>query len=204
MIGGRAPKYEWRPNPDGQSRSIEEAREIARRWGVAIPEYVSFAIDKYDWLDADTTAKTTTFKEPAGTMIYWSMLFHNQTGKIPFLIRKNVLRSDEAIVAVIGHEMYELEELRKAIWEKWRGDRTLAGRGASRQCGQFSLARLGLRGRVGGQNERRRVMVNELIEMYREGAITGYQVMIDCLHMLDPDNRTSYSAISPRRYWMRC
>jgi hypothetical protein len=31
-------------------------------------------------------------------------------------------------------------------------------------------------------------MVNELMEMYRDGAITGYQVMIDCLHMLDPKN----------------
>ncbi len=30
-------------------------------------------------------------------------------------------------------------------------------------------------------------MVDELIEMYQNGAITGYQVTIDCLHMLDPD-----------------
>jgi hypothetical protein len=31
------------------------------------------------------------------------------------------------------------------------------------------------------------VILDELIEMYRDGAITGYQVTIDCLHMLDPD-----------------
>ena len=31
-------------------------------------------------------------------------------------------------------------------------------------------------------------MVDELIEMYQDGAITGYQVMMDCLHMLDPDH----------------
>src|SRR5438445_10986911 len=48
---------------------------------------------------------------------------------------------------------------------------------------------MGLRGRISGQNERRCVMVDELIEMYREGAITGYQVMMDCLHMLDPGHR---------------
>ena len=29
-------------------------------------------------------------------------------------------------------------------------------------------------------------MVDELLEMYHAGAITGYQVMLDCLHMLDP------------------
>jgi len=28
-------------------------------------------------------------------------------------------------------------------------------------------------------------MIRHLIEMYEEGAITGYQVMVDCLHMLD-------------------
>jgi hypothetical protein len=31
-------------------------------------------------------------------------------------------------------------------------------------------------------------MPGDLIEMYREGAITGYQVMMDCLQMLDPDH----------------
>ena len=117
MIGGREPKYDWRSNPDGKTRTIEEACQIARHWGVVIPDYVFFAIDKYGWLDADTTAKTTTFKEPAGTMIYWSSLFHKHTRKIPFLIRRDIMRSDEAIVAVIGHEIYELEEMRKAFEE---------------------------------------------------------------------------------------
>jgi hypothetical protein len=32
------------------------------------------------------------------------------------------------------------------------------------------------------------MVVDELIEMYEEGAITGYQVMIDSLHLLDPHN----------------
>jgi hypothetical protein len=31
-------------------------------------------------------------------------------------------------------------------------------------------------------------MVNELIEMYQDGGITGYQVMMDCLQILDPDH----------------
>jgi hypothetical protein len=31
-------------------------------------------------------------------------------------------------------------------------------------------------------------MVDQLIEMYQDGAITGYQVMMDCLQMLDPDH----------------
>jgi hypothetical protein len=37
--------------------------------------------------------------------------------KIPFLIRQDTMTSDEAIVAVIGHELYELEEMRKVFGE---------------------------------------------------------------------------------------
>jgi hypothetical protein len=31
-------------------------------------------------------------------------------------------------------------------------------------------------------------MIKRLIEMYENGSITGYQVMMDCLQMLDPKN----------------
>lgn len=31
-------------------------------------------------------------------------------------------------------------------------------------------------------------MSKRLIEMYESGSLTGYQVMMDCLQMLDPDN----------------
>jgi hypothetical protein len=31
-------------------------------------------------------------------------------------------------------------------------------------------------------------MIKRLIEMYESGSITGYQVMMDCLQMLDPEN----------------
>jgi hypothetical protein len=84
-------------------------------------------VDEYDYLDENTTAKTTTFREFEGTIIDWSWFFHKKTGKIPFLIRKDILASDEAIVAVIGHEMFELEMLRSifadgATFEKWEAE----------------------------------------------------------------------------------
>ena len=39
-------------------------------------------------------------------------LVNTLTGKVPFLVRPDILKSDEAIVGVFGHEMYELEALR--------------------------------------------------------------------------------------------
>jgi hypothetical protein len=127
MIAGTAPGFNWRPNPDGAIRTIDEACEIARRWGVVIPSDVQFWVDEYGDLDENTTAKTTTFKEFEGTFIDWSWFIHKKTGKIPFLIRKDILESDEAIVAVIGHEVFELEKLRSifangATVEKWEAE----------------------------------------------------------------------------------
>jgi hypothetical protein len=72
MIAGATPRFEWRPNPDGAPRTIDEACEIARSWGVIIPSYVQFSVDKYDYLDEKATAKTTTFREFEGTIIDWS------------------------------------------------------------------------------------------------------------------------------------
>lgn len=127
MLAGSAPRFEWRPNPEGVVRTVDEAQEIARRWGVVIPEDVSFAIDNYGYLDEKTTAKTTTFREFEGTIIDWSWFFHKLTGKIPFLIRPDIMASDEAIVAVIGHEMFELAMLRSlfahgAPIEQWEAE----------------------------------------------------------------------------------
>ncbi len=31
-------------------------------------------------------------------------------------------------------------------------------------------------------------MIKKLVEMYESGSLTGYQVMMDCLQMLDPGN----------------
>ena len=106
---------------------LDEACEIARHWGVDIPSYVQFWIDEYDYLDENTTAKTTTFLEFEGTIIDWSWFFHKKTGKIPFLIRKDILSSDKAIVAVIGHEMFKIERLRSvfadgAPVERWEAE----------------------------------------------------------------------------------
>jgi hypothetical protein len=63
MIAGVAPRLEWRPNPRGAIRTIDEACQIARHWGVEIPDYVQFSVDDYNYLDENTTAKTTTFRE---------------------------------------------------------------------------------------------------------------------------------------------
>ena len=112
-IRGKKPGYEWKPNLDDQIRTIKEAVAIAKKWGVEIPHYVSFHRKPMKHFDADTYARATELRFKDGVIIRWEYLFNSRTGKIPFHIREDILQSDEAIVALFGHEMFELELLRK-------------------------------------------------------------------------------------------
>ena len=57
MITGHSPRLEWRPNPDGRVRSIEEALELARRWGVDMPADIEFILDEEGELNEHVTAR---------------------------------------------------------------------------------------------------------------------------------------------------
>src|SRR5437667_3284782 len=112
MIAGQRPRMDWRPNQDGQARTIDQAVAIAKANGVRIPDDVAFFVADEGDLGADTTARGPRIDKLAGSIVLWSDLVHDRTGKVPFRIRPDILKSDEAIVAVFGHEMYELEKLR--------------------------------------------------------------------------------------------
>src|SRR6516162_1053122 len=112
MIAGQSPRLTWAANPEGKKRTIQEAKEIARKFGVQIPDDVEFFEDEENELPESMTARGPKVTKLTGTTVYWSDLVHTLTGKVPFLVRPDVLTSDEAIVAVFGHEMYEREGLR--------------------------------------------------------------------------------------------
>ena len=71
------------------------------------------------------TARIAGVTEDAEGQVHWRD-HYNRFGKIPILINPDVLRSDEAIVAVVVHEVYELEELRRMFAlrkrQQMRGD----------------------------------------------------------------------------------
>jgi hypothetical protein len=115
MISGQFPTREWRDNPDGRTRTIEEALEIVRKLGLPIPDDVAFFVDELGELDERITARGPRVDKSVGEPVHWSDLVHDKTGKVPFRIWPGILRSDEAIVAVISHEMYELEKLRPLL-----------------------------------------------------------------------------------------
>ena len=115
MISGQSPRIQWQRNPEGQTRTIKQAKVIARRYGIPIREDVDFFEDELDELNENLTACGPRVDKPAGSIVRWTDLLHDKTGKVPFRIWPGILRSDEAIVAVIAHEVFELEMLRPIL-----------------------------------------------------------------------------------------
>src|SRR5437762_2080512 len=117
MIAGQSPRMEWKENLDGEKRTIDEEKAIAARFGVYIPNDVEVFEDEDGDLPEDTMARGPRVTKLAGSTVSWSDLLNRLTGKVPFLLRPAILKSDEAIVAVLGHEMYELAALREILNE---------------------------------------------------------------------------------------
>ncbi|MBI3409597.1 MAG: hypothetical protein HY040_14750 [Planctomycetes bacterium] len=115
MISGQSPRIQWQRNPEGQIRTIEEAKAIAKQWGVAIPDDVNFFEDELKELHETFTACGPRVDKPAGSTVYWNDLVHDKTGKVPFRVWPGILGSDEAIVGVLAHEVFELEMLRPLL-----------------------------------------------------------------------------------------
>jgi hypothetical protein len=119
MIAGQSPRLTWRPNPEGVRRTVGEAVEIARSAGVKIPDDVEFFVDEDNELDAETTARGPKITKAYDQHVKWYYdLAHIDTKKVPFLIRQDIFASDEAIIAVIAHELYELENMRVELQGK--------------------------------------------------------------------------------------
>jgi hypothetical protein len=115
MIAGLSPRLKWAENANGEKRTIEQAKEIARQFGVPIPDDVEFFEDEENELPEDMTARGPRVTKLAGEAVHWSDLVNSLTGKVPFLIRPDILKSDEAIVGVFAHELYELAALRRIL-----------------------------------------------------------------------------------------
>jgi Domain of unknown function (DUF4157) len=115
----QSPKIPWRPNAEGP-RTIEEAVEIARKNGVHIPEDVKFSLSKTP-LPKNRFAEYAQLgmKNLETDVVTWEQ-FYNRFEQIPVRLSDEVLKSDEAIVAVMGHEMHELNSLRE-LFEKAGG-----------------------------------------------------------------------------------
>jgi hypothetical protein len=107
----------WKKNAGGLIRQESEVCDVARALGVDVPDDVLF------WSDPDLfKRKPPTYASYGGFVstaerIEWAQ-FYGTKGKIPVRIRPDVLESDIAILAIVAHEVYELNALRKLFEER--------------------------------------------------------------------------------------
>lgn len=102
----------WTPNPDGP-RSIADAIEFARTWGIEIEDDVKIVLGDAI-LRPDEDAAYGAFK--SNKRYRWEDLLIG--GRMTVKVRSNVLASDEGILDVLGHEMHEINALRRMFEER--------------------------------------------------------------------------------------
>lgn len=131
-MAGSGPGLRWKRNVGRRRRSIEDARNIAFDNGVIAPDYVEFLYDpEYSlagswngWFNLGHLWQTAQGPNPycrEDGYVYWEDFFHPVTRWIAFKLHSDVLTSDEAIVAVFTHELYELSEIRESCVDNgWR------------------------------------------------------------------------------------
>ena len=108
--------YPWTKNTDGVVRTAADVKRIALEHGVEIPEDIQIFAVQGKWLPPDSFAQYMGRDFLPGQRVSWNQ-FYNRYDNIAVKVSKDILDSDEAIVAVMAHEMHELNRLRKIFAE---------------------------------------------------------------------------------------
>lgn len=107
------PVRSFTDNANGAVRSLDEATAIARSHGVEVPSWIRFEVDpKIRETVAYAEYRLTAEAKKDTELLDWAEL-----GRGPIVVRvhPSVLRSDEKIVGVIQHEVWELSQLRARV-----------------------------------------------------------------------------------------
>ncbi len=124
MCGG--PKItDWRKNSDG-ARSIEEAISSLAENDIIMPVDVKLIL--YEDLAPDVLAAyLLSSRCGVETQFQWDTLLTDE-GMVTIKVHPSVFQSDEKIIAVISHELFELDLLRQHLNENGRVPATQIGR----------------------------------------------------------------------------
>jgi hypothetical protein len=108
------PHLQWTKNADGSVRSIDQAIEIARQNGVEIEDDILLRRVSDKFLPEQTYAEYFRARSnDPNKIVRWAEFFSKELDLLLVRVEQSVFESDEAIVAVLGHEMHELNSLRR-------------------------------------------------------------------------------------------
>lgn len=106
----------WRPNPGGAIRSLDEALDIGRRHGVDVDD------DRFLWVIGPALAfgpgELATYAQVRrlhdNYVVQRSRLV-TRDGRYRVLLNPSILSSDDAILAVLAHEVFAITGLEEAF-----------------------------------------------------------------------------------------
>jgi hypothetical protein len=119
----RASRYQglWRKRPTGPL-TLKQALAFVRSRGVTVPRYLLWCVAEHEGLSlqecglagADATYyRTDEQVTNADFRIDWSDL--ERKGRIPVWIRAEVLESEDHVLYVFSHEIYEIKQLKRVF-----------------------------------------------------------------------------------------
>lgn len=121
----QGPRLSWARNPDGAVRTPEEGVELARKYGVEIPDDILVKTVGAKFLPPNTRASYFRKRGVDPTeRVTWDDFYGKGLDEILVRVDATAFESDEAIVALLAHEMHELNSLRR-IFEESGGSMTL-------------------------------------------------------------------------------
>jgi hypothetical protein len=114
----QGPRLQWAKNPNGAVRTVDEAVKIARQHGVHIPDDILLRKVTSKHLPDNTYAKYfgSDTNEPS-KLVRWDDFYNQDLDQLLVRVEQTVFQSDEAIVAVLGHEMHEINHLKRLFEE---------------------------------------------------------------------------------------
>lgn len=106
------PVRSFADNANGAVRSVEEARAIARSHGVEIPSWIRIEVDPKIREGVAFAEYSLARDARETTILSWDRL---APPEVVVRVHPSVLRSDEKIVGVFQHEVWELTQLRARV-----------------------------------------------------------------------------------------
>jgi hypothetical protein len=120
----QGPRLKWTKNPDGAVRTADQAIEIARNNGVEIPDDILLRKISGKFLPDNTYAEYFRVRATdSSKVIRWDDFYNKDLDQLLVRVEQSIFESDEAIVAILGHEMHELNNLRR-LFEEGGGSMT--------------------------------------------------------------------------------
>ena len=128
-IAGQRPSV-WpplQPNKDGTLRTESEIHALLEMNGITIPKDIEFHVGNREQFEGGSiddlvhghieTARYSGLDVDSSGFVHYKDFYHSVTGKMPCLLNPALLVSDEAILAVVIHELHEMMLFRELFAE---------------------------------------------------------------------------------------